>query len=131
MSTDPKGYETQDAHPRPILVAGCVFGALVGIALVIASMFIGRFQDRQQELFVASPMAQRKLPPLPRLQTDEKGDLQRWRNAQREHLSTYGWVSSEHQYAHIPISVAMQNIAREGLPTWPIEQAHSAPGATP
>lgn len=64
--------------------------------------------------------------PLPRLETNERGQLEDQRIREEEILNTYGWLDQKAGIAHIPIERAMALIVERGLPTAP---QHSAAGA--
>lgn len=55
--------------------------------------------------------------PLPRLETNEIGQLRDRRLMEENTLDTYGWVDQKSGVAHIPIERAMDLLAQRGLPT--------------
>lgn len=57
--------------------------------------------------------------PLPRLETNELGQLNDQRLQEEDTLSTYGWVDQKAGVAHIPIDRAMQLLVQRGLPVAP------------
>lgn len=63
--------------------------------------------------------------PEPRLEDNERTELNDFRYGEEERLNSSGWVDQSAGVAHIPITHAMELIAQRGLPTIP--QA----GATP
>ena len=63
--------------------------------------------------------------PEPRLEDNERTELNDTRYAEEERLNSAGWVDEKGGVAHIPIDRAMQLIAQRGLPTQP--QAGTAP----
>ncbi|HEX3843676.1 MAG TPA: hypothetical protein VHV80_04895 [Steroidobacteraceae bacterium] len=58
-------------------------------------------------------------PPEPRLQTDPAADLAAYVRKERHLLDSYGWVDREHGIARVPIEIAMQQLARTGIPGFP------------
>jgi hypothetical protein len=58
-------------------------------------------------------------PPQPRLQTDPEADLAAYVRKEQHLLGSYGWVDREHGIAHIPIEIAMERLARTGVPGFP------------
>jgi hypothetical protein len=56
------------------------------------------------------------LPPSPTLQRTPRLDLQRFRAAEDEILNSYSWIDRQHGIVHVPIDVAMDILARQGLP---------------
>jgi len=57
--------------------------------------------------------------PLPRLETNELGQLNDQRLQEENILNSYGWVDQKAGVAHIPIERAMQLLAQRGLPVAP------------
>jgi hypothetical protein len=57
--------------------------------------------------------------PLPRLETNELGELNDQRLQEENTLNSYGWVDQKAGVAHIPIDRAMQLLAQRGLPVAP------------
>jgi hypothetical protein len=64
--------------------------------------------------------------PLPRLETNELGELNDQRLQEENVLNTYGWVDQKAGVAHIPIERAMQLLAQRGLPVAPQNMAQQA-----
>jgi hypothetical protein len=58
----------------------------------------------------------RVLPPSPRLQVAARAELQKYRDAQQEELTTYGWTDQHNGVVRIPIDRAMDLIIERGLP---------------
>jgi hypothetical protein len=56
---------------------------------------------------------------LPRLETNELGQLDDQRLREEDILNTYGWTDQKAGVAHIPIDRAMALIAQRGLPVAP------------
>jgi hypothetical protein len=63
--------------------------------------------------------------PEPRLEDNERTELNDFRYSEEEKLNSYGWVDQNAGVVHIPITRAMELIAQKGLPTTP--QAGTAP----
>ena len=68
-----------------------------------------------------------QLFPEPRLEDDERTEINDFRYQQDETLSSYGWVDQNTGVVRIPIDRAMQLIVQRGLPTMP--QAGTATAA--
>jgi hypothetical protein len=62
--------------------------------------------------------------PAPRLEVDERTELNEDRIAEEEKLSSYGYVDESHVTVRIPIERAMELLAQRGLPV------HSESGAS-
>jgi len=54
--------------------------------------------------------------PEPRLETDERTEINDFRRKEEDTLRTYGWVDKNAGTVRIPIDRAMQLIAERGLP---------------
>jgi len=66
--------------------------------------------------------------PQPRLEADERTELNGFRMYEEKVLHSYGWVDPNAQVVHIPIERAMQLITQRGLPTRSQDEArHSQP----
>ncbi len=124
---------------REVLGAGGIFAFLVGLAvvgllmhLILAGMY--RYLDTYEKTHQAQPgpMARpaaadmrQAAPqeadkfPTPRLEINERAQLNDKRLKEEETLNTYGWVDQKAGVAHIPIDRAMDLIAQQGLPTAP------------
>jgi hypothetical protein len=70
------------------------------------------------------------VPPEPRLQTDPQADLAAYLRQERHLLDSYGWVDREHGIARVPIEIAMQRLARTGIPGFPQAPAEQEPPPT-
>ena len=57
--------------------------------------------------------------PEPRLEDNERTELDGFRYGEEQELNSYGWVDKNAGIAHIPIEQAMQLIAQRGLSTTP------------
>jgi hypothetical protein len=57
--------------------------------------------------------------PDPRLETDERGQLNDERLREEQLLNSYGWIDEKSKTARIPIDRAMDLIAQRGLPVRP------------
>jgi len=63
--------------------------------------------------------------PQPRLETDERREINDFREQEDETLNSYGWVDQQAGVVRIPIDRAMQLLVQRGLPTRP--QSGSVP----
>ena len=57
--------------------------------------------------------------PQPRLEKDERLEINDFRLEEEKMLNSYGWVDQQAGVVHIPIERAMQLVAQRGLPTRP------------
>lgn len=143
----------KDAHDhggferRDISAAGIIY-FLVGIAaatLIIHFLLAGLydFLDKREKtqqppvnpLITNVPADTRQIPfnypektfPTPRLEQDERTQLNDIRMAEEQRLSSYDWVDQKAGTVHIPIDRAMELVAQRGLPVRPQEPASQAP----
>jgi hypothetical protein len=133
---DDIGFEREDLSPKAI------FAFLVGLALagilvhyIITGLYGYLDAYERQHQPVAGPL-ERKAPvdtrvvtpgdvtkfPQPRLETDERTEINGFRLEEEQRLYSYGWVDKNAGIVHIPIERAMQIIAQQGLPTRPQTQ---------
>jgi hypothetical protein len=136
------GFERTDLSPGAIiafLIGLAVFGVLVHF--VIAGML--RYMDhteqvRQTRLGPTMPSLRPTQPdtrsvkpqdinqfPEPRLEGNERIEINSFRLNEDKLLSSYGYVDQQPGVVRIPIDRAMQLIAQRGLPTRP--QAGAVP----
>ena len=136
------GYERSD-----IGVAGVLYFLL---GLLVAGLFtffladgIYSYLDKRSEaeqapvnpLVTNAPENTRLIPkdypqtefPNPRLETDERGQLNSIRLREEETLASYGYIDKNAGTIRIPIDRAMDLIAQRGLPV----RAQSATGEAP
>ena len=57
--------------------------------------------------------------PQPRLETDERDEINGFRTREQQILHSYGWVDQNAGVVRIPIERAMQLLAEQGLPVRP------------
>jgi hypothetical protein len=115
--------------------------AIAGGTVLIAAFLVGLFyvldkRERAQQpavnaLITNAPADTRHVPekyadkafPDPRLETNERGQLDDIRLPEDEKLSSYGWADEKAGTVHIPIERAMELLAQRGLPTRGGEQS--------
>jgi hypothetical protein len=67
--------------------------------------------------------------PNPKLEEDERGQLNRSRLEEDKTLNTYGWADEKAGTVRIPIERAMDLLVQQGLPVRSREAASDAPAA--
>jgi hypothetical protein len=140
------GFERQDVGSKPVIafiVSVVVIGVLVYYVIWGIFHFLDAYERKNQKPM--SPMMQveqdtrepdqakthEKIQqefPEPRLEDNERTELNDFRYSEEERLNSAGWVDQSAGVAHIPITRAMELIAQRGLPTVP--QAGTAPPST-
>ena len=134
-------YERRDISARGILyfLAGLAAAAIL-IHLLLAGLY--NYLDKREKARQPSvnplvsnvPADTRKVPrkypdtafPDPRLETDERTQLNDIRLAEEQKLNSYDWVDQKAGSVRIPIERAMDLLAQRGLP----ERSQEAAGQT-
>jgi len=132
------GFEREDLGSKPI-IAFIVTVVVLGVVIYYGLWGMFHVLDTQinKNNETRTPLIQAKTEtrtvqdqqikafPEPRLEDNERTELNDTRYAEEERLNSAGWVDEKGGVAHIPIDRAMQLIAQRGLPTQP--QAGTAP----
>jgi hypothetical protein len=124
-------FEREDLAPKPILlfllalVVGCVL-----LALLLRGMYSYLDSSENRHQPVPSPLVEQITVdtrivspeditkfPQPRLEGDERSQINDFREQEEQTLNSYGWVDQQSGVVRIPIDRAMQLIAQRGLPT--------------
>ena len=135
------GFEREDLGARPVygfMISLAVFGVLIYYLIWGMFHFLDAYERKHQA--GKSPMVQYQQDtrtvapgtitqfPEPRLETDERSEINDFRYYEEETLNSYGWVDQNAGIVHIPIDRAMQLIAQRGLPTIPQGDTAAAAG---
>lgn len=109
-------HEETDINLRPVVIAGV---ALMVVLVVTAAAMFGLFQVMEiQEARMSpppNPLAAAegpRVPPQPRLQADPIKDLHELRKAEKDILTSYGWVDQSAGTVRIPVARAMELLAQ-------------------
>ena len=125
-------FEPEDLSARPIITGLVVLG-LVCIASYFIILWLYTALDRYDSSHQPpqNPLAavntdtrhvtktQVESFPQPRLEEDERGQLDGVRMKEENTLNSYGWVDEGSGVVHIPIQRAMQLVVEQGLPVRP------------
>jgi len=125
-------FERQDLRPR------VVYAFLIGLALMGTLVFFvvlglydaidayqRRHQPPQNPLVAPETDTRRVSPeaierfPQPRLERNERLEINDFRLAEEQTLYSYGWVDQQAGIVRVPIDRAMELIAQRGLSTTP------------
>jgi len=133
-------FEREDLSPGAILgflIGLAVVCVLVAVVLKAAYWAMDRYDSAHQPAAsplvkaTSDPEARRATPrratgekikesfPEPRLEENERGELNDVRLREEQELNSYGWVDEKAGVAHIPIERAMELTAQRGLPVHP------------
>jgi hypothetical protein len=127
------GFEREDLPPRGIfifliaLAIGCV---LVYFILRGMYSYMDAYENRHQPpqsplVTQTSPDTRNVAPrdvtkfPEPRLESNERLEINDFRLQEENTLHSYGWVNQQAGVVRIPIDRAMELLAQRGLPTRP------------
>jgi hypothetical protein len=141
-STGNGGYERSDIGAAKVLyflLGLAVAGLLVYFIVHGLYFYLDKRSEAEQApvnpLVTNAPTDTRRIPkdypqtafPDPRLEDDERGQLNRIRLKEEETLATYDWIDQTAGTVRIPIDRAMDLVAQHGLPV----RAQAAAGAEP
>lgn len=127
------GFERQDLSSQAVfafLISLAVGGVLVYFVVLGLYRYLDAYQRAHQpppnplvqqtdiDTRVVSPNQIRKFSE-PRLETNERSEINDFRLKEEQILNSYGWVNEKDGIVHIPIERAIQLIAKQGLPTTP------------
>ena len=126
------GFEHEDLSSRPVygfLISLAVFGVLTYFVAWKMFDFLDAYNRKHQaqtspmvkveeDTRIVTPATIQQFPE-PRLEDDERNELNGFRLREEQQLNSSGWVDQNAGVAHIPIDQAMKLIAQRGLPTIP------------
>jgi hypothetical protein len=139
MSEEIKHVQAGEGYERQDLTAKAVFAFLLslvagGVLVYFVVLGLYAFMDARQRLRQPqqSPLVQQadtntrivapeeiKKFPQPRLERNERIEINDFRLHEEQRLNSYGWVDEKAGVVRIPIERAMELIAQRGLPTTP------------
>jgi len=127
------GFERQDLSPRSVYV----FLVLLAMGVVLVTVLLWGLYDamdayQRKHQPTLSPLVRqaqantREVPadatnafPQPRLEKNERLEIDNFLLQEEQTLNSYGWVDQKADVVRIPIDRAMQLVAQRGLPTTP------------
>jgi hypothetical protein len=127
------GHESSDIDVRTVLQFGAGMVVIAVVCMLVIRVLFGvlerqaRAEDPQPSA-VARPVGQ--LPPEPRLETNERAALAKFRDAETKTLEGYGWVDQVGGVTRIPVAEAKKLLIQRGLPARagggnPLEGTHA------
>ena len=124
---DPSEMHNDDVdHEHGDINIRAVVGFAVGLAAVTAVVFVlmvltfnGLERNAASNDPQVSPLAAQpgRMPPEPRLLTNEPENLRKMQSVEAEQLQGYGWINQGIGIARIPIDEAKKKILERGLPS--------------
>ena len=139
-------YERQDLQPSGILYFLLTIVVGIVICVVVLKGLFGVLDRREKAaqppvnpLVTNVPEDTRHIAPgypqsafpNPKLEEDERGQLNGIRLTEDQMLDSYGWVDEKAGTVHIPIERAMDLLVQRGLPLRGQGAVSAAPAATP
>jgi hypothetical protein len=113
------GHETGDVDAWAVGKFAIALIAIVALSLGLLVGLFKYFQTRDQ----AKPVVQTQDPnqffPEPRLERTPSADLKTVRAEEDKLLNGYSWVDPQRGVVRIPIDVAIDVLAKKGLPSRP------------
>jgi len=124
-------YEDRDLGARGIIA----FLIVLGVSGLVLCLIVWGYFDYHARHVLAEPVASgpqavthKVMPdaldgfketyqPTVPLQVDDVSDMQHYRDASNKQLSSYGYVDQNSGVVHIPIDQAMDQVAKQGVPT--------------
>ena len=135
-------FESQDLGAKPIYwslvglaaVLLLAYGAMQGVYYALNEYSLHQAEkaehnplvkvtvdpgQRRETAYAPTQDAIKHTFPEPRLEEDERAELNDIRVPEEDRLNSYGWADEKAGTVHIPIERAMQLIVQRGLPTRP------------
>lgn len=118
-------YEKSDVGPRFI---GAAFALLLASLAVITvgALWLFPLPGTDRMLHVPLPVY-----PAPRLQPNPREEMQHFLAQEKAQSTTYGWIDKPHGIVRLPIDVAMEQVAKRGIPGWPASREQAERHASP
>lgn len=115
------GYEPKDISARGVSYVLVVIGVTVAVSIGIVWLFVARFEAARISSFqgLTAQETATTVTPGPHLQVHPYDDLAQVRLREQRLLQGYGWTSSDHTTAHIPIDRAMALMVGRSLEPLP------------
>jgi hypothetical protein len=121
-----RDYEPSDMPPRAIIYSLAALFLGIGVSAALIAGLLALFAETREPQPETAIEMREIIPPQPRLQVSPSADLAAMEADTHRRLDGYGWSDRKAGLAHIPISAAMQMIARHGWPDSPDQPAPAA-----
>lgn len=117
------GYEPRDVNTASFPKNTAIFAVWFAATCVIAWLFTAFIAPDMVKPRTEDVLARRAMPqaPAPLLQSDRAAaqDMKDLRAQEQEKATTYGWTDRKTGHVRVPLSVAMEEVVKEGLPSRP------------
>ena len=123
-------HETTDVN---VWAVGKFAIGLVAVTLISIVLLFGllKFFQAREETAMAPVVEPTKVFPQPQLQKTPILDLRAIHAEEDKLLNGYGWVDQPKGVVRIPVSLAIDVLAKKGLPSRPVPAAAPAAPAAP
>jgi hypothetical protein len=113
-------YQDRDILIKPIIWFAVGLTVLTLVVVAGLGLFFQVMELRMQAAESTIPAAarERQLPPGKRLVVDERLELVQYLENARTLMESVALVDADRGIARIPVSVAMERVAANGLPRW-------------
>ena len=112
------GYETGDVNVWAVGKFAIVLVVIIAVSLGLLVGLFKYFQYRDQANPTAVSVDTSRFPE-PRLQRTPIPDLREVHAGEDRMLNSYGWVDPQKDLVRVPIDVAIDMLAKKGLPSRP------------
>jgi hypothetical protein len=109
------GHETTDVNVWAVGKFGIALVVVCGMSIVLLWGLLKYFQS-EQATSMATTVEPTKLFPQPRLQRTPVLDLRAIRAEEDKVLDSYAWVDQKQGVVRIPVALAIDVLAKRGLP---------------
>lgn len=111
------GHETTDVRPWSIGLFALALAVMLAAVLPLVVWMFWQLESMSARHDAApSQIASADVARGPRLQSQPAAELQKFREAENQRLTTYRWIDQEHGVVQIPIERAIELLAVRGLP---------------
>jgi hypothetical protein len=126
-SHDPRpGHETTDVNVWAVGKFGIALVVVCAMSIALLWGLLKYFQS-EQATSMATTVEPAKLFPQPRLQRTPVLDLRAIRAEEDKVLDSYAWVDQKQGIVRIPVALAIDVLAKRGLPATVPASAKEAP----
>mgnify|MGYP000667798563 CR=1 FL=1 len=109
----PEKFEETDWDAKPAIWGAALMFAFLFIGIVFGYVTIRLVEVKTDQAVDEVVFGPRRLPPAPRLQTDEVGDLREFLKREDETLTTYQVLDKAKGSVRIPIERAIDLVSEE------------------
>ncbi|MGH9449484.1 MAG: hypothetical protein ACRD11_02995 [Terriglobia bacterium] len=126
-------HERTEANARTLMWFGVGLLGLIVFGFIVTEVAFRYFVGHEKFAHPTALFTKEQMPPAPLIQQTPGQELQEYLKQQDNLLDTYGWVDRKAGIVRIPVSQAMTELLKKGLPvrTGPPSLRVSAPTTIP